>query len=617
MLEIFFIKVSITNSGSASCQIDKIEESLLADLELNQPISPAIQASPETNPEDLTETSSANFEALKASIRLLTEMSDNAPERTAKISKATCLTVHLPHQKNVNLAQHIYLSGFVNPPPLCSTLGRCGQCKILFSSLPADPTPQDIKYFSSTQLAQGWRLACQHSAKIGDTFALPLSITPTPTALAKALPKSDNNKTVKNLKKASLALDLGTTSLHWQVVSKDDEVLWQASSLNPQMGAGSDVVSRLAVSMMETGKNQLHNLIITKIKEIVAEASEYAQVEQIVLASNPSMLALALNLNTKTLASAPYSLPHHGDSWESLPELPALWIPPQIVPFVGGDISAGYAAILATKPEFPFVLADLGTNGEIILAISETSAVVTSVALGPALEGIGLSCGKIAEKGAITNFTITPKGLQTHFYESSEAATKLKGISATGYLSLIKCLLFSKSINQDGLFTTKNSPLLCKFFEQYQNSFHSYLEQTGSPFVSQKETYLALPHNLYITGRDIEEILKVKGAFSLGLKMLLRDNNIEAHQLKNIYIAGALGTHISPEILGTLGFLPSGLERKVIMAGNTALQGAKILANSELERTKLGEWAKHVRHLDLANHEEFLKNFPQSMRFAW
>ena len=48
-------------------------------------------------------------------------------------------------------------------------------------------------------------------------------------------------------------------------------------------------------------------------------------------------------------------------------------------------------------PRFPLLLADMGTNGEFVLLRAGLPPLLASVPLGPALEGIGLRCGGIAE----------------------------------------------------------------------------------------------------------------------------------------------------------------------------------------------------------------------------
>lgn len=50
-----------------------------------------------------------------------------------------------------------------------------------------------------------------------------------------------------------LAVDLGTTSIHWRLLDGTGHEAASGQALNPQMGAGSDVVSRLAAARNQEG----------------------------------------------------------------------------------------------------------------------------------------------------------------------------------------------------------------------------------------------------------------------------------------------------------------------------------------------------------------------------
>ena len=133
------------------------------------------------------------------------------------------------------------------------------------------------------------------------------------------------------------------------------------------------------------------------------------------------MTDIFLNRDVEGLCAAPYRLARSGDETVTLPDLPPVYIPPLPAPFVGGDISAGLAALLDANIPRPFVLADLGTNGELALVTEAGGLWLTSVPLGPALEGIGPECGQLAGPGVITGFALAPSGVAARFYETSAA----------------------------------------------------------------------------------------------------------------------------------------------------------------------------------------------------
>ena len=311
------------------------------------------------------------------------------------------------------------------------------------------------------------------------------------------------------------------------------------------------------------------------------------------------MTTILANRDVSGLASTPYHLTFTGGETIDIPGLAPVWIPPQPAPFVGGDVSAGYLAILEEiRPRFPFLLADLGTNGEFVLALSSGKALVASVALGPALEGIGLTFGTVAREGAITAFTLGPQGPVAHALPGAP----LSGISGTGYLSLISLLLRVGLLDADGSFIqSPASPLAARIA--------ATLYEAGG------EVRLPLTGGFYLSGVDIEEILKVKAAFSLAFERLLAAADIPSTALSGIHLAGALGLHASPLDLEGLGFLPPGTEARTRAVGNTSLRGATLLLTKPALRETLCRWREGCEVVDLAKAPDFTAAFLRHMHF--
>ena len=496
------------------------------------------------------------------------------------------------------LAQAIWLSRLVPPPPLCSGLGRCGHCRVRVAppELAPRPTADEAAMLTAQELAQGWRLACRHSADClpcGVSLHLPAAPRHTPPA---STPGTSPGAAPAH--EALLAVDVGTTNLCWQALAPDGTVLAAGQQANPQMGAGADVLSRLAHARTRGGRSRLAGLLRTALADIVAALP--CPVGEMCLAANTAMTALCLDADISGLAAAPYTLPVAGDCRACLPGLPPAYIPPQLAPFVGGDVSAGMA-FLRECPDaaYPFLLADMGTNGEFVLALDGENALVTSVPLGPALEGIGLPFGDVAGSGVVTRFALGPAGL---------VATTLDGapprrICGAGYLSLVRCLLQAGVLGGDGHFTTASPlPLGRKLLEQLDTS-HG-------------EARLPLPGGMYCAASDVEEILKVKAAFSVAVESLLVAARLAPGAVRHVYLAGAMGEHIAPDTLEALGFLSHGLARCATAAGNTALRGAALLLLKPHCRAPLAAWSRRCRVLDVANAPDFSTHYLRHMRFA-
>ena len=590
--------------------------------------------------------------------RILVTLQDHAAQDNAE-QKPCAAALHtpaeqplfLPATREQSIAQAIYLSGKLAPVPLCNGMGQCGRCRVRYvcepeANLPLAaiplPTPEDTATLSSDMLAQGWRLGCQHVAtgthlvelppnsRVLANTAQPCSPPPCPTSEALALPtQGPAQKPVHPLASPRteplfLGVDLGTTSLHWAVCTGSGTILHQESQLNPQAGAGSDCISRLAYAATPQGRETLYHITLHALQAIAARANAFGSITSLCLAANPSMTALALHAPTSGLATAPYSLEEPGGRGTSLPGLPPVWLPPQFAPFVGGDIGAGLAAILAKNPQYPFLLADLGTNGEFLLALAPETMLCASVALGPALEGIGLRFGTEARPGAISRFSLRPTGLHAHPLEQGQGmeATAhttpgMPGITGTGYLSLMRCLLQAKAMGEDGHFTREQSPMLRRSLAAPVVPCPCPLCHNAPIPPLPATPYLPLPHGMFVSARDVEELLKVKAAFSLGLSLLLQEAGIPSHALQAVYLAGALGLHAEKEALEALGFFPQGTATRMHVLGNASLQGACLLAHSAPARKAVLAAASHVTPLTLAERPSFMQGFAQHMRFAW
>ncbi|MDR2488108.1 MAG: ASKHA domain-containing protein [Desulfovibrio sp.] len=559
------------------------------------------------------------------------------------------------YQAGQTLAQAIYLSGLYAPPALCSGLAACGRCRVRVTSEPGpEPEPADMRLFAPDELALGWRLACKHHAWPGMCIELPvetrlfadllresgkksaadLAVLPdaasdpgdTTDSVSFYPPTAGDPLRSTNGKTAFLAVDLGTTSLEWRLQANLPQgpcTLWQGKAVNPQMGAGSDLVSRLSFAATDAGRELLYRLTQDALRGLVEQSALVMRAKglsggpsALCLAANTAMTAISLGVDTRSLANAPYAVPYAGGQWEALPGLPPLLTPPQPSPFVGGDIAAGYAALALDRefpiPEYPFLLADLGTNGEFLLALAPDNSLATSVALGPALEGIGLSHGIDAQPGAVSNFSFSPYGLEAicvkHSASQRATPSSVPGITATGYLELLHILLTSGAMDRQGYFTPDACGALKRFFTP-KRALGTEEARNGA--------WLPLPLGLRLSARDIEEVLKVKAAFSLGLRRLLDKAGLASRDLKRVYIAGALGLHVNKRALEELGFFPPGMEKRLEAVGNTSLAGASLLLRTPQARPSLLRWAEKVHTLDLAADSAFTHDFAEHMRFVW
>lgn len=486
---------------------------------------------------------------------------------------------------NTTLGQLLFLSKQVEGQPLCAGAGRCGRCRVRITPAPV-PGIEEREIFSESDLRAGWRLACRHQPIPGQEVFIPQ----TAVTHVEILPRIKNP--------FGLAIDLGTTTIKWSVMKEKDRVA-QGSLPNPQLGAGSDIMARLAFAQASTSNaERLQGSICQWLESVI---SQTGKPDGLVVAGNSAMTALLLGLDFKGLATSPYHFDFSGGQDVKLPgRLPQAYIPPMIGPFIGGDISAGLCALTQAGTEnfnAPSLLCDMGTNGEFVLTAGGHWW-GTSVALGPALEGVGLSCGAPAGLNVITSFHIGPRGL----IPAPAGVDSYTGIAGTGVLSLISLLMKLGLLDGHGRFQSGQTPLARRVSEGLREQHGVYR--------------LELANDLFLTARDIEEVLKVKAAFNVGVASLLKEAAIDPNQLGTVFLAGALGEHVAVDDLLALGFFPPQLKERIRPVGNTALRGAEMLLFNHQARQWVKDLAQQVTVIDLASQPLFQEMFIQSMRFG-
>jgi uncharacterized 2Fe-2S/4Fe-4S cluster protein (DUF4445 family) len=479
------------------------------------------------------------------------------------------------------LARNLFVEGAFQGVALCSGLGTCGQCALLFHQGLPGPSLKDLSYYSREELERGLRLACTHYPAKGQSFEIMGTKTPGQMDWAGSKPV------------AALGIDLGTTFVKWGFMHLDGRVS-HGLELNSQMGAGADIMSRL--SFAQQGPEH-YKFLVRLLRDQAGSVMNLSRAGQdnTCVTGNPAMIHFLLNRDIQGLCSSPYSLDFRGGAMEALgPREEDFFVPALWSAFLGADISAGLSWVLdELRPDYPFLLADFGTNGELVLAVSPDRFLATSVALGPALEGVGLRFGSPYRDGVASCFVLKGHGLE------ARDSWNTGKVSGSGYISLLAHLLRLKIILPSGHFNQDQGPMARRFFRL-------------------RDGRLSFGTDFYLDGQDIEEILKVKAAFTLGLSFLCRQGKVPADRIRSIYIAGALGEHSHLADLETLGFFPPGSSHKSRVMGNTSLKGALLLAGDKGKRRDNADLARFVETVNLGSEHEYMSTlFARHMIFEY
>ncbi|MFP5257641.1 MAG: ASKHA domain-containing protein [Acidobacteriota bacterium] len=504
----------------------------------------------------------------------------------------------LPAVPGESLARALFRAGYFVGVPLCAGLGRCGRCRVRFVKDAPVPLAAEKRRLSAEALLAGWRLACLHPARDGQTLEL---VDPGRS------PAYDGPATVRAARIAGplgLAVDCGTTGLAWRVVSLvDGRMTAEGRGVNPQLGAGGEVVSRLAFALEPGGGAYLRRLVIDELRRLAALAGP--ELAGLCVAGNPAMVSILCDKPLAGLAYAPYGLSWRGGECVVLDEgLPPAYIPPLFGPFVGADIAAGLTVLVRRAPAYPFLLADLGTNAELVLALGPDRYLAASAPLGPALEGVGLSQGAMAGPGVAVAFDLTPAGLVPVFFDAATPTGPPRGIAGPGYLSLAARLREQGVLDVDGRFATTPAatPLGRRLAAQVgREDGEAFFETAGC----------RLPAS------DVEELLKVKAACNLAVSALLAAAGLTTAQLSSVYLAGAFGAAVFPSDLETLGFLPLGLAGRTHVAGNLSLEGAALFLTDPASRDQVVVLAAKTSIIPLVAAGEAGNAFIQRMVFSY
>jgi len=191
-----------------------------------------------------------------------------------------------------NLYHVLAKAGLLDAP--CGALGRCGKCRVRFTTRPPAPLPREIDLLSASDLADGWRLSCLH--QINDKLQIELPQNSSATIVHAFLGDSCD-LTPDAASGCGLAVDIGTTTVAVSLVNSQNGAQLAASScLNSQKTFGQDVISRIHYAQSaQNGISELQAAVIADIKTVLSEVCAAAglKTEQIAMASvaaNPTMV---------------------------------------------------------------------------------------------------------------------------------------------------------------------------------------------------------------------------------------------------------------------------------------------------------------------------------------
>ena len=464
-------------------------------------------------------------------------------------------------------------------PHPCGGKGICGKCRVRATGALSPLSREEERHLTPFEIADGMRLSCCTIIE-GDCR---VTVDPDSVMAVVTDGKAATAAVSPTFAAYGVAVDIGTTTIAARLYDTAGRLLTQAGCANPQIAYGADVLSRVeAAGEGNDLTTPLQNAVNGLLSRLADTAGIHAaSIDGVVITGNTAMLCFVTATDVTSLARAPFSLPRAFNETLSAADvgLTALspnrpvYLPPCAAAFIGAD---ALCAALACDMDGTALLADMGTNGEMLLAHQDT-LYACSTAAGPAFEGVGISCGMPAMDGAIDEIALINGGFLSHVIGGGKAV----GICGSGLVDAAACLLLTEELDRSG-----------------------YLDRMVS-----------LGEGVTLTQEDVRALQQAKAAVSAGLQTLLHHADLTADAVEALYTAGGFGSRLNGRNAAAIGLLPPALAPRIKPMGNAALDGAARLLLNDSARQAIADLAQRTQVIELATDPYFTDTFIKNMSF--
>jgi uncharacterized 2Fe-2S/4Fe-4S cluster protein (DUF4445 family) len=401
----------------------------------------------------------------------------------------------------------------------------------------------------------------------------------------------------------AIAYDLGTTTCVATLLDLETGLPAAVQSiLNMQQPFGADVITRISATMMDPEalgmlSNRAHETLATLTGEVCEEAGvDPAEVYEIVVAGNQTMMQLALGIDPEPLSMAPFTIAARTlpaakavDFGVHVHERAPAVLFPALGAYVGPDIVAGILATGLTLDKRTRLFIDVGTNSEIVLG-SSARALATAAPAGPAFEAAQIRCGMRAADGAIEGVKIVDGEVELAVIGDVEAV----GLCGSGLVDAVAELVGAGILDHSGRFVLGSSPRLGKIGEE--NVFY-------------------LHDDVYLSQRDVRELQFAKASIATGWQILCNDMGVDPTEISQVLLGGSFGSYLTASSAVKIGLVPKLPLMRIVSAGNVAGEGAKIAALSITERAAAQAVLDEVKYVELSGRTDFNDLFIDQLSF--
>ncbi|OAA90511.1 ASKHA domain-containing protein [Clostridium ljungdahlii] len=521
----------------------------------------------------------------------------------------------------------------------CNATGVCGKCKVKVVSNNLEDIIQDGEHhLSDEEKAQGFVLSCQSKVMAdvdievisnnsnktlqilnhGQSFDIELD------SFIKKEYKDDGKTYVYAGERIigeeegdtaalnyGLVVDIGTTTLVVSLVNiNTGEELHSVSALNPQSLHAQDVLSRIKFASDEKGLDIMYSGISKELNSMTEKITKETGIDkkyiyEAIFSGNTCMIHLAANVNPYSLGKYPYTPKLRGGNYLSvknhklnISDNGLIYIPPIISAYVGPDITSGILATRLQDKKGTTLFVDIGTNGEMVIG-KDGKLSATSTAAGPAFEGMNITYGMRAERGAVEYFNIEEDGsIQIKTIEDGKPV----GICGSGLLDIVGGLVSNKVIGKSGRFVSLENSDLPEVLRE------RLVKLDG-------KNAFKVAEGVFLTQKDIRQVQLAKGAVRSGIEFLMKSKGVEADKVDKIQIAGSFGYHLRAKSLINIGLVPKEFEGKIDFVGNTSKSGGHAFLLNKKYRSEMEKLVKKIEVVELSNGEDFDKVFVKCLSF--
>ncbi|HID06981.1 MAG TPA: DUF4445 domain-containing protein, partial [Armatimonadetes bacterium] len=316
--------------------------------------------------------------------------------------------------------------------------------------------------------------------------------------------------------RCGMAFDIGTTTVVGYLIDLSTGInMAVASTLNPQMAYGDDLISRITFAMEnDDGAQVLHRAIIDAVNELIEQACAEANVAphhiyQLTVVGNTCMMHLFLGLPPHSLGVAPYVPVQQCSITVTARELGLHHCPsalvhvlPNIGGFVGADTVAMILVHLLNGADTALAI-DIGTNSEVVVKRGR-QLWAASAAAGPAFEGARIQHGMRASAGAIYAVSLDGDDIRCATVDSVPP----HGICGTGLIDAVATLLELNVLDESGRICSPDEvPTLTELIKR------RIVDVDGErQFVLASAEESATDESVVITQSDVRQLQLAKGS---------------------------------------------------------------------------------------------------------